>query len=273
MMRFLGMKMTPDNNFFNDNELVNFETPYMFDEEIVENLKELTLYENLCMMHLNIRSINANFESFKNLLEESKYVFNIICLSETWSNDKEFFENSNYHLQDYDAIHYQRRLAKRGGGILIYIKKNLTYRIRENLNLSDCNGEFLTIEIINKSSKNHIVTCCYRPPSGNAKKFSEHLNKIIDKTNSENKCFFGLGDFNLNCLNYKENYEVKDFYNNIFQHSVIPLINKPTRVTSKTATLIDNIITNSFFEASLKKGIIKTSISDHFPVFNQPEFE
>ena len=71
----------------------------------------------------------------------------------------------------------------------------------------------------------------------------------------------------MNCLNYELNAEVKDFYNNTFQHGAIPLINKPTRVTASTATLIDNILTNSFFEASLKKGIIKTSVSDHFPVF------
>ena len=72
----------------------------------------------------------------------------------------------------------------------------------------------------------------------------------------------------MNCLKYEENFDVNNFYNNIFQHGAVPLINnKPTRVTTTTATLIDNILTNSFFEASLKKGIIKTSISDHFPIF------
>ena len=48
------------------------------------------------MLHLNIRSINANFENFKSLLEETDYSFNIICLSETWSTDKDFCDNSNY---------------------------------------------------------------------------------------------------------------------------------------------------------------------------------
>ena len=47
----------------------------------------------------------------------------------------------------------------------------------------------------------------------------------------------------------------------------VPLINRPTRVTTTTATLIDNILTNSFFESSLVKGIIKTALSDHFPIF------
>ena len=38
-------------------------------------------------------------------------------------------------------------------------------------------------------------------------------------------------------------------------------------MTTSTSTLIDNIFTNCFFESSLKKGIIKTPISDHFPIF------
>ena len=68
-------------------------------------------------------------------------------------------------------------------------------------------------------------------------------------------------------MNYGESSNVRDFYDNTFQHGAVPLINKPTRVTAKTATLIDNILTNSFFERSLKKGLIKTHVSDHFPIF------
>ena len=59
---------------------------------------------------------------------------------------------------------------------------------------------------------------------------------------------------------------MREFYDNMFRNGSIPLINKPTRVTSSSTTLIDNMCTNAFFEPSLKKAIIKTSISDHFPV-------
>ena len=47
---------------------------------------------------------------------------------------------------------------------------------------------------------------------------------------------------------------------------MIPTINKPTRVTKKTATAIDHIITNSFVENTFKTAIIKTDVSDHFPI-------
>ena len=46
-----------------------------------------------------------------------------------------------------------------------------------------------------------------------------------------------------------------------------PPKNKPTRITRSTATAIDHIITNSVINAEFKTGIIKTEISDHFPIF------
>ena len=47
--------------------------------------------------------------------------------------------------------------------------------------------------------------------------------------------------------------------------SLYPSITKPTRITSKTATLIDNIFTNSYSKQTA--GLILTDISDHLPIF------
>ena len=47
---------------------------------------------------------------------------------------------------------------------------------------------------------------------------------------------------------------------------MIPTINKPTRVKRKTATAIDHILTNSFIDTTIKTGIIKSDVSDHFPI-------
>ena len=57
----------------------------------------------------------------------------------------------------------------------------------------------------------------------------------------------------------------------MFQYHIekgaIPIINRPTRVTTSSAKLLDSIFRNCVFETSVKKGIIKTSISDHFAIF------
>ena len=55
----------------------------------------------------------------------------------------------------------------------------------------------------------------------------------------------------------------------MFSNSFIPLINKPTRVTLKTATIIDNIFTNAYEnENKYMTGILTTDISDHYPIFH-----
>ena len=75
------------------------------------------------------------------------------------------------------------------------------------------------------------------------------------------------GDFDLNCLEFHQSSEIRQFFNNMFEKETIPLINRPTKNITSSATLIDNIFTNCVFDTSLKSGIIKTSISDHFPIF------
>ena len=47
---------------------------------------------------------------------------------------------------------------------------------------------------------------------------------------------------------------------------MIPTISKPTRVTRKTTTAIDYILTNSFTDTVFKTAILKSDISDHFPI-------
>ena len=48
---------------------------------------------------------------------------------------------------------------------------------------------------------------------------------------------------------------------------MIPTMSKPTRVTRKTATAIDHILTNSFIDTTYETGIIKSDVLDHFPIF------
>ena len=150
---------------------------------------------------------------------------------------------------------------------LMYIRNDLTYKIRDDLCISDGDREILTIELLTKSMKNIIVFCCYKPPDGNWKNHCDHQQKTLTNATKENQLYFVTGDFNLNWLGFHQSSEIRKYLNNMFESGVIPLINRPTRVTTSSATLIDNIFTNCVFDTSLKNGIIKTSISDHFAIF------
>ena len=75
-----------------------------------------------------------------------------------------------------------------------------------------------------------------------------------------------LGDFNLDLLQYDRHLATQEFVDSLFSHAFIPLISNPTRLTSHSATLIDNIFTNSV-SRNIFSGIVLNDLSDHFPVF------
>ena len=76
-----------------------------------------------------------------------------------------------------------------------------------------------------------------------------------------------MGDFNINLLNADTHRLTSDFLQCLYSFMFMPLINKPTRGTSSTATLIDNIYCNDVTECKFIQRIMMTDISDHILIF------
>ena len=54
----------------------------------------------------------------------------------------------------------------------------------------------------------------------------------------------------------------------MYSNGFLPLINKPTRITNDTATIIDHIFKNDIDRCSnIFNGILINDISDHLPIF------
>ena len=152
--------------------------------------------------------------------------------------------------------------------MLICIHKSLTCNLRNDVCVSNKDKEILTIEISREYNKNILLSCSYRPPNGDSENLSGFFqNKIIEKSFSEKKTSFMIGDFNIDCLKYHENAKTKYFYDSIFEKGTISIKNRLTRISEHSASLIDNILTTEIFNNSLKKGIIKSDVTDHFPIF------
>ena len=71
-----------------------------------------------------------------------------------------------------------------------------------------------------------------------------------------------MGDFNINILKCKTDRDASCFIDTIYSNSFYPTIHIPTRITSTSKTLIDNILYNNITK-SISAGNIVTSISDH----------
>ena len=149
----------------------------------------------------------------------------------------------------------------------IFVKESFGCKTRQDLSINCDAIESLCLEITNEKSKNIILNLTYRPPNGDVKEFEKHLNKILSTNDILKKEVIMAGDFNMNLPDFEQNKKVQNFLNIMFGHSMMPVINKPTRVTKNTTTAIDHIFINSVITTKFKTGIIKSDISDHFPIF------
>ena len=112
---------------------------------------------------------------------------------------------------------------------------------------------------------NVIISCVYRTPGARLDTFCESLENIISGMNV-NKAIYICGDFNIDLLKNNIHTSTKNVLDMMYSLGMYPLISKPTRVTSMSATLIDNIFTNEM-KYQVHSGVLISDISDHLPVF------
>ncbi|KAJ8025074.1 hypothetical protein HOLleu_35175 [Holothuria leucospilota] len=208
-----------------------------------------------------MKNFNA-FVSFMNSIDN--YQFTLIAITETWLND--LSPSNTLQIDGYKLL-YKNRLNKRGGGVALFIKENLHANIRADLSqLMNDSAETLFVEIENSKTRNTLVGVIYRPPEQNVNDFLDCTGNCLEALNYENKNVFLTGDFNITLLTQNVAHNVQELVNIMSLYSFYPLIDKPTRVTTSTSSLIDNIFTN-VANHILKSGVLVTDISDHYPIF------
>ena len=90
--------------------------------------------------------------------------------------------------------------------------------------------------------------------------------ETIEKLASSGKHIVIMGDFNIDLLKCASSTYSHDFLTSLQSCFLIPTIDKPTRVRSTSATLIDNIFINNPDQV-VASGNINSDISDHFSQF------
>ena len=109
----------------------------------------------------------------------------------------------------------------------------------------------------------------YRPPNQDVELFVNSLKLTVDKITHENKICYLMDDFNLDLFNHDTNSSTGEFLNTFLSSTFVPLINSPTRLTSNTCTLIDNIFCNHYQQlANPDQGVFISFISDQYPIFH-----
>ena len=226
------------------------------------NLKEQSV-ENEWIFHLNIRSIDYNFEELETHIDtfcENKP--SSICLSETWmteSSDKNAYALESYAPMEFDPC------STRNEGVAIYVHESLAFELLEP-NIQKDSIPDLNYTGVNCTARNRekfTVVCFYNSPSVNKQDFLDQFELLLESL-SQIKNYYLIGDINIDLL---ECNPVADRYLKLLEiHGCAQGIEEPTRVTLDSESLTDHIIHNDY-QRPLEFGVIKTYITDHFATY------
>ena len=229
----------------------------------VDDLGDLNGTEyGLRIMHLNIQSLPAKIDDLRALLyklQSEGTVVDVILVCETFLTD---WKVSSCEIDNYN-LYESHRKTKSGGGVAVYVNKNIKTEKRGDLQVfveGHIESEFIEINLYGKS---YIIGELYRIPGSDLQLFFNHYETLVSKVNAEKKVLIIGTDQNIDYLKLDQHENTAKFLDMNFQLGLVPMITRPTRITSKTATLIDNIYTNDI--AHVKSSILLTGISDHLP--------
>ena len=242
-------------------------SPYYDNDGALELLRAKTDY--FTILTLNSQSLNAKFlqlKAYVDFYKSHNIYFSAICLQETWLSDDA--DTSLLQLDDYNLIARGKRCSEHGG-VAIYLLKHFNFTVLSVPDSNNFDGIFISISSP-RMSKTVIVGNIYRPPRTNVdamRSFTEDVTVLCNNFRIHNNVIL-VGDFNIDLLKLADNHHVCNYFETLISNSFIPKITFPTRLTTRSGTLIDNILTklsDNFSDSTA--GILLQNISDHLPCF------
>ena len=112
----------------------------------------------------------------------------------------------------------------------------------------------------------------YRPPNTDPEIFCSQFTTILEKIAFENRPTYLVGDYNIDLLKCPQINCSQKFVNILLSNGFNPKIDRPTKITENSATLIDNIFTNTHHNNTMS-GVWLTDITDHLPIYIILPFE
>ena len=142
-------------------------------------------------MCINIRSLlnPNNFNKLECLLSIHEINPHVVTFNETWGKPNTIGQHQK--LNDYIYLSNPRQQHK-GGGVAMYIKKNLIFDTCSDLCIMD--EKIFESIFIDIHFENKVVTCgtIYRSSNKDTKslnKFFQHLNQVLKKLNKNKNVY------------------------------------------------------------------------------------
>ena len=225
----------------------------------IPEMNSLLGKRGLKLFHQNVRGLFSNINLVSVLLQRFRGI-DVLTLSET------HIESDDEHGAIYDIPGYsfvsRPRKAGKGGGVGAYISNDVTWDRREDLEVREIESVWIEIWPSRQHSKGILIATIYRPPDTSKflhKDFNTLFSSMMTNASGESKEMIVLGDMNVNFLVPGDNKDLKSIFD-LF--GLKQVIEKPTRITETTRTLIDVVLTNAPANIT-DTDVIATSIGDH----------
>ena len=219
----------PDTNYFNSDHRLSTNCQYLQIEAINSKIHHSNNQNSFSIYSMNIRSLKKNYSDLKLLISSLDIEFSVLALTESWlkPHNCELFPLSGFNHE------HLIRPTKTGGGVSIYIKDSLDYKIRHDLSSIDSIAEILWVEFDKSktgTTKNILLGCLYRIPGIDISEFNTKLLTLFEIIKTENKIIYHLGDYNIDLIKHSSHPPTNDFIDINFAHSYYPIISKPTEL-------------------------------------------
>ena len=224
-------EMDPDIQFYSNSQYTHgAKCDYYLEDQFISKVVEKKQCNQLSFFHLNVKSIPKHFDELEMYINSLKLEFTIIALTETWLDES---KQDLYNIPKYNCINRFRK-QRRGGGVSLYIRNDIKYMSRPDLEYFDGEMESLFIEIdknVFNLASNVVVGVIYRMPNTCMEIFNDRMSDIMNIVQRERKLCYFLGDLNVDLLKYESHQSTAAFLDTLYSYNVFPLITKPTRVT------------------------------------------
>lgn len=210
-------------------------------------------------LHMNIRNMKKNLVNFEIYRKGINRKIDFFVFTETWVNEREA-ENYGISMEGYN-IEFSRRKYNKNGGIAIAVNKDWEYARLEGKD-SNREAEELSIKLQGKGkSSNIVIKAIYRNQSRNPKLFIKDVVQSLSDLDKGKENIVAIGDWNID-LN-KDNAIARYLKEEMQNIGYKQMINRSTRVTETSETLIDLCYTN-IEEEEVTGDVIEEVITDHY---------
>ena len=222
--------------------------------------------QKLQICHANVRSLTRS--KLKDIEVTLASSYDVIGLSETYLTPtvpSDLFALNGFH----DIIRKDRQGI--GGGVALYVRESIQWK--RKLMYETNNTEAIWIEL-NTIQGKLLICCCYRPPTKTGgpdpNLFWNRLSSALDNALSDGyKNLVIVGDLNADPSTHQG--RVLSTFCQSFNLSIH--IQEPTRITSSSATILDQILTNIPSFVNSPSVLPPITTSDHCVIGTKLNFK